>query len=451
MALTQHPEGSLRELWKIAFPLMLSSLSVTTMIFVDRLLLAHYASSALNAAANAATFGWSFIFGWMVLTGIAEVFVAQYNGAGQKDKLGEPVWQMIWLSLLSTLFFFPLALWGTQWFYGPEQSMEQEYFSWMVLFGPSFPLYSALCGFFIGQGKTHLVTLLALAANFVNACLDVALIFGVEGYIPSLGVTGAAIGTSCSSIFQVIVLLFIFLNRHHREQYGTGRYQLNRTAFWQCVRIGLPGAIFVVCELLGWTTFYSIMTLLGERYITVASIGQSLVILLFFFSDGVSKAVSTVSGNLIGAKRSFLVPKVIFSGFWLHLLFLAFMLTFFTLYSSQVITEFLPKADPNLIQSLHRPLQVCFFCLSLHLFFEGLKSVFAGVLTAAGDTWFLLVGGGLSVWMFLIMPLYFCMVFMRMPLETAFVICVLYSVSTGSLYMWRVWTGKWQTVSLTTS
>jgi MATE family multidrug resistance protein len=73
MTLTRFPQGSFRELLSISLPLMLSSLSVMSMIFVDRLLLAHYSTEAMNAAVNATTFGWSLIGPWMVMASISEV------------------------------------------------------------------------------------------------------------------------------------------------------------------------------------------------------------------------------------------------------------------------------------------------------------------------------------------------------------------------------------------
>lgn len=218
MSLTRYPEGSLRELSSLAFPLMLSSLSVTMMVFIDRLLLAHYSTAALNAVANSMTLGWAYLFGWLVLTSISEVFVAQYNGAKLYQKLGEPVWQMIWLSIASILFFMPLAIGVDDWFFqGEHQLLERSYLRWMFWFGPALPLYGALCGFFIGQGKTSLVTGVAIVANLVNAGLDFILIFGAEGWVAPLGVEGAAIATSGSSVFQIVVLAAVFLNRSNRR------------------------------------------------------------------------------------------------------------------------------------------------------------------------------------------------------------------------------------------
>jgi len=450
MALTKYKEGSLRELWSIALPLMLSSLSLMSMLFVDRLLLANYSTPALAAAVTATTLGWSFLLGWMSLSGIAEVFVAQYNGAGNKERLGEPVWQMIWLSLASMLCFFPLSVWGGALFFGssPDQFMEREYFHWMMLFGPSAPLYTALCAFFIGQGKTRLITTLAIVTNVVNAILDVILIFGIEGWIPSLGVAGAAIATCGSGMFQVLVLGVIFLRKKNRLELGTSRYQLNFPLLGNCVRIGLPNAAFAVLEVFAWALFYAIMTSASERHITVAGIGQSLVILFFFFAEGMNKAVSTVSGNLIGAKKPELVQSVVRSGIKILCLFFIATVagTFFAF--DLIVLHFLPQATPEVVASIKPTLFFCMMCNTLYLLFEGIRMVFVGALTAAGDTMFILVAGVVSVWALMLLPTYIAIIHYQAPVEVAAIISVIYSLIIPILYFIRFYQGQWKNIAL---
>lgn len=450
--LTQYPEGSLRELWKISFPLMLSSFSVMLMVFVDRLLLARYSTAALNASVNASTLGWAFVCGWMALASIAEVFVAQYNGAGRKEKFGEPVWQMVWLSLGSIVFFLPSALWGGVFFYGSslDHVMEREYFKWMMYFGPSFPVYAALTGFFVGQGKTLLVTSLALGTNLLNVALDVVFIFGIEGVFPSLGVKGAAIATSSSNIFQALVLFGIFINTRNRNEYGTGDYFWKPKAFWECLRIGIPGSIFVVIEILGWASFYWMMTLVGARYITIAGICQSVVILFYFFGEGIRNAVTVIAGNYIGAKRLVHIRQVLVSGARLHLLFFIFMMGFIYFFNDLLIDQFLPDATPEILESYYGSLITCLFSMVVYMFFEGLRLLLSGVLTAAGDTLFLLVAGSLSVWFFLVIPVYFIVVLGKSSIETACYIIVFYSVVACLIYLWRFQKGKWKSMTLFT-
>ncbi len=79
--LTRHPIGSLREMWQISYPLMLSFISGSLMMLADRLYLAHYSLAALNACANAGMAVWVFLIAPMMTAGISEVFAGQHNGA----------------------------------------------------------------------------------------------------------------------------------------------------------------------------------------------------------------------------------------------------------------------------------------------------------------------------------------------------------------------------------
>ena len=185
-------EGSLRDLWKVSCPLMISYLSMTLMLFVDRIFLAQYSTSTLSAITSSGVLAWGFIMGITTIANISEVFVSQYNGNGNFSKVGTAVWQLIWLSCISIFLFLPLALWGSDIIYPNSSSYEHEYFKWLILGGPIFALQAAVSGFFIGLGKTKIIQWLGVLGNIVNIVLDLVLIFGL-GPIPSLGVTGLSL------------------------------------------------------------------------------------------------------------------------------------------------------------------------------------------------------------------------------------------------------------------
>ena len=170
MSLTKYPEGSIRELMWVAFPLMLSSLSTLAMVFVDRLFLAHYSPAALSAAVTAGTMWWAITGALLILAAMSEVFVAQYNGAGLHERIGRPVWQMIWFSLGTILICIPLGLYGGPLIFQGSVNfqLETSYFGWLNFFGPTWPLSAALSAFWVGRGKVRMVTMLALLANGLN-------------------------------------------------------------------------------------------------------------------------------------------------------------------------------------------------------------------------------------------------------------------------------------------
>lgn len=448
MALTKYKEGSLKELCVIAFPLMLSSLSVLAMIFVDRWLLAQYSTEALNAAVTATTLGWAIAIGWMSMASISEVFVAQFNGAGQLKRLGEPVWQMIWLSLLSIFCFVPLALFGPDLIFGagPERQMEKDYFLWMMLFGPSYPIYSALCGFYVGQGKTFLVTSIAIIANIINAVLDWMLIFGVPDVIPSLGISGAAIATSGSTIFQSAILFAIFLSKKNREAHNTANYSLQLDTLMQCIKVGLPNASFVVLELLGWASFYAMMFSVSTTHITIAGICQSILILFFFFGDGINKAITAIAGNFIGANQRDKIVQSVFAGFKLHLIFFAVLMTIFVFAGDFITRQFLAQTPAEEVPALMETLFPVMIGSVVYLLFEGFRLLYAGALTAAGDTFFLLVSGTLSIWLCMVLPVYIFVVQKGASMEVAILIWIFYSGLLSLIYGWRFAQGKWKDV-----
>lgn len=440
MSLTKHKEGSLKELWTIAFPLMLSSFSVLTMVFADRWFLAHYSMSALNAAVSATTFGWGIIFGWMSLASISEVFVAQYNGAGMRHKAGEPVWQMIWVAFASCLFFFPVSYFGTPLFFGSESefALERDYFSIMLLFGPFYVFYGALCGFFVGQGKTRLITWVVVAANFFNILLDWLLIFGVEGYIPSLGVKGAAIATSFAVVFQGLILGCVFLNRKNRTECGTLVWKPQFKAMFECLKIGLPTSIFIVAEMSAFGLYYVIMKDKGPAYITVAGVCQTMFILCIFFAEGLNKAMTAIAGNLIGAGRSFMILKLLKAGLILNLFFLAAVLVIFLCGTSLIINELLPLADPFFVEEIYPSLQLSLLFFAFYMFFDGLRIQFSGVLIAAGDTLFLLVSGASLVWVCMLLPVYILVGLRSAPVEMGAFIFLCYGILSSLVCLWRV-------------
>src|SRR5205814_1691655 len=88
-----YPAGSLRELWAVAIPLVLSSGSLTLMIAIDRLFLTWYSTNALAASTPGGALHWTVLSPVLGTISYVNAFVAQYEGAGRKDQVVASVWQ----------------------------------------------------------------------------------------------------------------------------------------------------------------------------------------------------------------------------------------------------------------------------------------------------------------------------------------------------------------------
>ena len=101
--------GGGREVLEIATPLMLTQVSYTLQVFVDRLFLTWYSTDAMAGAVTG-------YFATIALVGLfsavgeyVTAFVAQYLGAGQKERIGPAVWQGIYFAIGSGLVVAALA------------------------------------------------------------------------------------------------------------------------------------------------------------------------------------------------------------------------------------------------------------------------------------------------------------------------------------------------------
>jgi MATE family multidrug resistance protein len=77
------------------------------MYLIDRFMLAGYSIDSMAAAVMAGSFMATFTCLLIGLVDAAEIFVGQYNGSKQYEKLAAPTWQMICMSLFA---FIPCSL-----------------------------------------------------------------------------------------------------------------------------------------------------------------------------------------------------------------------------------------------------------------------------------------------------------------------------------------------------
>jgi MATE family multidrug resistance protein len=93
-----HQEDGALDLLRLAIPLILSSSFLTLQLVVDRILLSKYNSHAVAASMPAACVYWTLIMLFQYTANYATTFVAQYIGAGRKERVGPAVWQSLYFS-----------------------------------------------------------------------------------------------------------------------------------------------------------------------------------------------------------------------------------------------------------------------------------------------------------------------------------------------------------------
>ena len=139
----------------------------------------------------------------------ANTFIAQFDGAGQPQKMTGSLWQAIWLALTfgTLLMLCPL-------FSGPALSLttqsadviaeEKAYFDILCLGCPLMMLTTALSCFYSGRRRTGVILAVNVFSVMVNFGMDYLLIFGRAGF-PAMGIRGAALATVLARFCEAVM------------------------------------------------------------------------------------------------------------------------------------------------------------------------------------------------------------------------------------------------------
>lgn len=381
-ALTKYSVGSLKELWTISWPAMITSASGCFMIFGDRFILSFYSQEAFNANIGAMPWYWTFLFTFLNLIGVASVFVGQLNGKKSFNQIGNAVNHMLLMCAALWIVVVPIVLWLTPVLLAKNlESLGNQYLRIMLMF---LPIHCASAGafasFFIGRGKTRIVTIVSIIASLLNLVFDVWFVFGGLG-VPEMGINGAAWATGLAQCIELVIFAAIYFNRNNIKNYGTTEFELDKDILKSFAKVGTPNAISCLfnCITWGWT-----MQLLAiytpQDDFTAYGIANSIYLLIFFVIEGVGDGVGIVCSNAIGAKKYEFVSKNIVSAAKLLLLCSIAIIIPAIIFSDQLIYAFVQKTSD--ISILHNT-KIMINFMFLIFIIEGFWFIFQKVLNSA--------------------------------------------------------------------
>jgi MATE family multidrug resistance protein len=363
------------------------------MYVVDRIILAGYSVEAMYAATVSGNF--VAILAW-VLVGIAstaEVFVGQFNGAKQFDKLEIPIWQMVYMSLASAVVFFPIGYFSEYINFLPDYALDYgvAYQRPLCYFGFLPSLIAGLSAFFIGQGKTRIVTVVVISGNVLNAFMSYYFVYYLNG-----GTSGAATATVISEIVQAIVLAVMFLQGSNKN------FSFNKKMLLNCIRIGWPVSIGHFFMILAWYVISTITGYSSKKLGVTWGIACNIYIISSFFSEGATKATAAIVSNMIG-RRDIGSVFVVFKKFMLLVIAFTLLLSIPMVFFPDMTLNLLNLVNSDISDLRTELLDVLKFSLGC-LFIESAVYIIGGVLMAGGDTKYTTIVSQVCFWGIVVIP-----------------------------------------------
>ena len=298
-----------RQIWSLAWPIMLSFLFQTLYNFVDAFWVGRLTEEAIPAVSISQISLFIMISLGLGITVGSGVLMSMNIGRKNKPEAERILGQAFVLAAVIAVFFtvaafvFKDPLLTASGAGGSIFPLAKDYFE-VISAGSIFIFLLIVIVFaFNAQGDNKTVTVLFSISSLVNLVLDPLLIFGAFG-IPGMGIRGAAVATIVSQALMLAAGIKLLSSPKMMVQF---RWK-NLTAKWQSVRavlkIGFPAAI---TQVLNPILFAALTQIIMIRFLEAGSVGFSVGFRIenFAFLPGIgfSSAAMAMVGQNTGARN----------------------------------------------------------------------------------------------------------------------------------------------------
>jgi len=385
----------LREVLKIATPLIISTSSWTLMVFTDRVFLLWYSRDAVAAAMPAGALAFTIICFPLGVALYTNTFVAQYHGAGRPERISLPVWQGVFLGALMVPLALVLNPFSAQIFsaaqHGAEIApLEASYFCALNFGGGATVISAAASSFFTGRGNVRVVMLVDSLAAGLNILLDWLWIFGRAGF-PEYGIEGAAWATVVALWFKALFYLALWLGPTFRQRYQPWRsFRLDWPMLSRLLRFGFPNGVQFLLEVGAFTAFLMLVGRLGALELAATTLAFNVNTLAFMPVWGIATATATLVGQKLGEDLPDLAARAVWTSFAIATALMAVVGSIYLFAPGWLLSphaQHVPAEEFEQIEALTSLLLrfVAFYCL-----FDAMNLIFASAIKGAGDTRFVL-------------------------------------------------------------
>jgi MATE family multidrug resistance protein len=437
----------------LAYPLILSHITFTVQVFMDRLFLTWYSVEAVAGAVTGLFVTWALVSLFLGTGEYLTAFIAQYLGAGRPWRVGPAIWQGIYFSVAAGVVLAVLhplsgplfALAG----HDPlVQAHEVTYSRILMLGGLPIVLMATTATFFTGRGRTKVVLVVNASVTALDMALNYLWIFGHGGF-PRAGVAGAALSTVLAQAVGAAVYLALVFAPAHRRQYGTGRsWRLEWPLLGRLLRFGLPTGLQYAAEIMAFAVFMMIVGRIGTAELAASGLAFNLNMIVFFPAIGLGVAVSTLVARYLGAEQPAVAERAVWSALWMSQAYMLLCGVGYFLLPRVLLAPYAAGADPAAFGAVQDIAVVLLRFVAVYSIFDMMNVIFAAGLRGAGDTRYPLVLTVVLAWAAMLVPAWIACVQLGAGVYAAWTTASAYVFFLGLLLLRRFRTGRWRSLRI---
>ena len=300
---------SFKRINKLAIPALIAGIAEPLLSITDTAIIGNINENATESLAAVGIVGayismliW--VFG-QIRSAISSI-ISQYVGANKLDEIktlpAQAIAIIVVCSLLVVAVSYPFAKQIFQFYNasGPVLAYCITYFK-IRIFGFPFSLFVfAIFGIFRGLQNTFYPMIIAIIGALLNIVLDLAFVYGIEGFIEPMYIEGAAYASVIAQITMAILSILLLIKKTDISLKIESKLHQEIPKL-----LGMIGNLFIRTIALNTALYFATAyaTGYGKEYIAAYTIGLNIWLLGAFMVDGYSSAGNILAGKLLGAKE----------------------------------------------------------------------------------------------------------------------------------------------------
>jgi multidrug resistance protein, MATE family len=445
------PPG-LKSLLGLAWPVIISRASQVVVGLSDAVMVAHLGETPLAATTTGAMNAFTLFIFPMGVVFIVSSYSAQLFGKGDKGGAFRYGLYGLFVALLTQLVAFvslPFVAPAMGLFsYTPEvRESIAQYLRIRLLSGGAAVGIEALGNYYGGLGNTRLPMVISLLAMALNVLGNWLLIDGHLG-LPAMGVRGAALASTLSTLAAFLVMAALFGRDARANKVSLA--QLHWRELLRMMRFGVPSGLNWLLEFLAFSFFVNVIVA-GLGTTALAALMSVMQINAFSFMPAfaVSSAGAFLAGQAIGAGCKDHVPLIArltvkVTASWQGLVGLSYFLLPGLLFAP------FARGGPESHALLLLGTRLLMLSATWQLF-DAVATTMAEILRAAGDTAFTLWARVLLAWAVFVPGAYLSTRYLGWRETGAVVWLVTYLALLAAVLVLRFARAAWRRIDITAS
>lgn len=298
---------------EFALPLLLTSLLQLCYNAADVIVVGRYAGSTALAAVGANTSLINLIVNLFLNMSVGtSVVVAREYGAGNTQRVSDALHTSIALSALFGVIVaivgIPLAPSLLSLMDCPSDVLEQAalYLRCYLIGVPASMIYNFASAAMRAIGDTRRPLFYLTVSGIVNVILNLVFVI-----IFHMGVAGVAIATAISQVVALVLIVIRLLNTDKCIRLMPNRIRIHIDQFREIIQIGLPAGLQSTMFSISNVLIQSSINSFGSTVMAANAAAQNLDSFNSSVTGAVSQAALTFTGQNVGAKKYYRVPRIL--------------------------------------------------------------------------------------------------------------------------------------------